>query len=154
MPQTPDPNDPPNPNDPDKLEIRASYQLAFPVADVYAAWVSSDTVIPPAQRMEILPEVGGHYRLLMEGMSNEGTFVEVKPNQFLHYTWVWNQDGEESHIEVTFEPIHDSGHEHTHVKLFHYGFSKKDSVANHQQGWDSYIQGFTQYLEATNKPSN
>ena len=46
--------------------IEKQYELPFPISHVYAAWVSSDTVIPPATSMDVLPEVGGHYRLIME----------------------------------------------------------------------------------------
>lgn len=132
------------------MEIRASYTVPFPVQTVYRAWVSSDTVIAPATAMDVLPEVGGHYRLIMQGeefsMHNEGKFIEVKPEEFVHYTWEWNGDGEVSHIEVGFTPLDDG----TQIDIYHYGFDKPASVASHRSGWDSYIEGFTQHLADTN----
>ena len=128
------------------MEITKTYELPFPVEVVYQAWVSSDTVIPPATSMDVLPEVGGHYRLLMEMPDftgkNEGEFLAVDPNQRVVYTWEWNGDGEVSTIDVTFTAS-DSG---TLVELKHTGFNKQESVDNHDSGWDSYIQGFTAHL--------
>ena len=64
-------------------QLAKVYELAFPVATVYRAWVSSDTVIPPATAMDILPEVGGHYRLHMDLPDfkgrNDGVFSAVVP---------------------------------------------------------------------------
>ena len=128
------------------MEIRATYRIPFPLEQVYAAWVSSDTVIAPATAMDVLAEVGGHYRLIMRGdnfeMKNEGEFVEVRPNEFVHYTWEWNHDGEVSHIEVTFSTVEPG----TEIAIYHYGFTSQASVANHTSGWDSYIDGFTKHL--------
>ncbi|MEM7099695.1 MAG: SRPBCC domain-containing protein [Pseudomonadota bacterium] len=131
-----------------QLEIDLTYEVPFPLETVYSTWVSSDTVIPPATAMEVLPEVGGHYRLIMEGenfsMRNEGEFIEVRPNRFVHYTWEWNNDGEISHIEVTFSAHSDHN---TSVRIFHYGFNNPESVASHHSGWDSYIEGFTAHIQ-------
>jgi len=129
------------------MEIQKSYELPFPVADVYAAWVSSDTVIPPATAMDVLPEVGGHYRLLMEMPDftgkNEGEFLIVEPDQRVVYTWEWNGDGEVSTIDVRFIAT-ETG---TRIELHHTGFTKPESVENHDAGWDSYIEGFKAFLE-------
>ena len=96
--------------------------------------------------MDVLPQVGGHYRLFMQGegfsMHNEGKFLELKPNEYVHYTWEWNNDGEVSHIEVTFTAIDDG----TRIDIYHHGFDKEESVKSHQTGWDSYIEGFTAHL--------
>ncbi len=128
------------------MEITKRYELPFPLETVYAAWVSSDTVIPPATGMDVLPEVGGHYRLLMDmpdfkGM-NEGKFLRVEPNQRVTYTWEWNGDGEVSTIDVRFSQSGDG----TRIDLLHNGFTREESVTNHDSGWDSYIEGFTGYL--------
>lgn len=128
------------------MRIDKVYEVPFPVAVVYAAWVSSDTVIPPATAMDVLPEVGGHYRLIMETPDfsgrNEGQFLRVEPERRVTYTWEWNQDGEVTEIDVRFLPS-----EHgTRVVLSHTGFVRQDSVNNHDTGWDSYIEQFIQHL--------
>ncbi len=128
------------------MVIDKVYDLPFPLEQVYAAWVSSETVIPPATGMDILPEVGGHYRLIMETPEftgrNEGTFSRLEPEQRVTYTWEWNGDGEVTEIDVRFEES-DTG---TRVSLTHSGFTKDESVSNHNTGWDSYIEGFINHL--------
>ena len=128
------------------LSIEKTYVLPFPVDVVYQAWVSSDTVIPPATEMDIDPRVGGHYRLIMktpefEGR-NEGEFLLVEPNQRVRYTWEWNGDGEVSIIDVAFVATQHG----TQITLQHTGFSKPESVAAHDSGWDSYVAGLKALL--------
>lgn len=130
------------------MQVEKSFDLPFPLSEVYAAWVSSDTVIPPATKMDILPEVGGHYRLIMDtpdfSMTNEGAFSIVEPEQRVVYTWEWNNDGEVSTIDVRFTAT-DSG---TLIELTHSDFEKPESVTQHDSGWDSYIEGFTAMLKS------
>ncbi|MFK7913251.1 MAG: SRPBCC domain-containing protein, partial [Pseudomonadales bacterium] len=117
-----------------------------PPARVYAAWVSSATVIAPATAMDIDPRPGGHYRLLMEMPDftgrNEGIFSIVEPNQRVRYSWEWNGDGEVTEVEVRFMA---SGAD-TEVHITHSGFSSAASRDNHRSGWDSYIEGFCAFL--------
>lgn len=129
------------------MDIKKKYELPFAPEQVYAAWVSSDTVIPPATAMDIDPVVGGHYRLTAEMPGyvgrNEGKFLSVEPGKHLRYTWEWNGDGEISEIDVTYSAI-DGG---TRIDLVHSGFEKTESVEPHSEGWDSYIAGFTEFLK-------
>lgn len=129
------------------MEIYKTWELPFPIESVYQAWVSSDTVIPPATRMDVQPVVGGHYRLYMEmpdfSGKNEGKFLLVKPNEQVTYTWEWNGDGEVSTIDVQFKTTNNV----TRVQLTHSGFSTQESADNHDAGWDAYINGFIQHLE-------
>lgn len=128
------------------MEIIKNYRLPFPVDVVYSAWVSSDTVIPPATSMDVLPEVGGHYRLVMQTLDfsgkNEGRFLQVKPGEQVVYTWEWNGDGEVSTIDVRFSEC-DVG---TLISLHHTGLESAESVKNHDSGWDSYIEGLQAFL--------
>jgi len=128
------------------MKIEKTYQLAFPVGQVYSAWVSSDTVISPATAMDIDPVVGGHYRLIMETPDfagrNEGKFLVVEDGKHILYTWEWNGDGEVSEIDVEFLPT-ESG---TRIELIHSKFQKQESVDQHSSGWDSYIEGFAAFL--------
>ena len=128
------------------MKIDKVYDIPFPLAQVYDAWVSSDTVIAPATRMDVKPEVGGHYKLFIQTPEfqghNEGRFLHVEPRQRVVYTWEWNGDGEVSTIDVSFTET-DLG---TEVHLLHDGFQNPESVANHDTGWDSYIEGFVAHL--------
>ena len=126
--------------------IDSTWFLPFPPERVYAAWVSSDTVIPPATKMDIKPEVGGHYRLFAQNdtmtMTNEGTFLEVEPDRHLRYTWQWSGDDEVTQIDVLFSP-HTDG---TELRLQHRDFLTEQSRNNHDNGWTSYVAGLIQFI--------
>lgn len=128
------------------MEVEKVYELPFAPAVVYAAWVSSQTVIPPATAMDVLPEVGGHYRLVMDSPEfsgrNEGKFSFVEPGRRLTYTWEWDGDGEVTEVDVRFTEIAGG----TQVRIVHSGFAKEESVASHDAGWDGYLAGFTEFL--------
>ncbi len=132
--------------------IDSAWILPFAPERVYAAWVSSDTVIPPATKMDVQPRVGGHYRLTAQNdtltMHNEGRFIEVTPNAHLRYTWQWSGpeevDEEVTEIEVTFS-AHENG---TQVRLQHRGFLSAESRTNHDNGWNSYIKGLRAFIKA------
>ena len=130
------------------MNIEKSYELPFSTDVVYAAWVSSETVIPPATAMDIDPVVGGHYRLTAEMPGyvgkNKGKFLAVEPGQHLRYTWEWNGDGDVSEIDVTFTAVEEG----TVLTLVHSGFANQESVDSHDSGWDNYIVGLTEYLKA------
>ncbi len=126
--------------------IEKSRVLPFPVSDVYAAWVSSETIIPPATAMEIEPRVGGHYRLIINTPDFksrcEGTFLIVELEQRVVYSWQWQGDEEVTKIDVRF---HEAG-EGTKITIVHLGFTSEQSRTNHDQGWDSYLDGLEAHL--------
>ncbi|MBT8078683.1 MAG: SRPBCC domain-containing protein [Gammaproteobacteria bacterium] len=128
------------------MRIQKRFHIPFPPDDVYAAWVSSDTVIPPATAMDINPVVGGHYILIMKSPEfearSEGRFIAVTPGQHVRYTWEWNGDGEVSEIDVRFRPATGG----TTVELEHSGFTRAESAKMHDSGWDSYVAGLVHYL--------
>lgn len=128
------------------MKIDKTYQLPFSPERVYAAWVSSDTVIAPATRMDIDPVVGGHYRLFMDtpefSTRNEGVFLEVEPPAHLKYTWEWDSDGKVTEITVDFSPDGNG----CRVRIQHAGFAEKESFEMHATGWDSYISGLIEFL--------
>jgi len=128
------------------VKVQKTYQLPFPIEQVYAAWTSSNTVIAPATAMDINPVVGGHYRLVVAtpGFTgrNEGKFLEVEQNSRLRYTWEWNGDGEVTEIDVIFSET-DGG---TQIDLSHGEFRKQESADQHSSGWDSYMKGFDAFL--------
>ena len=141
------------------MQIEKVFVLPFPSQTVYDAWVSSSTVIPPATRMDIRPEVGGHYRLFIDVdddaedqiIMNEGIFSLVHPGERLVYTWQWSGDLEVSTIDVTFDSTSDQ--KGCQVTLKHTGFESADSRDRHDSGWDSYAQGLERHLnEAAAQP--
>jgi uncharacterized protein YndB with AHSA1/START domain len=130
------------------MELTKCYEVPFDVNGVYHAWVSSNTVIPPATAMDIEPVVGGHYRLLMDtpefSGKNEGKFSLVEPCERVVYTWEWNGDGEVTEIDVRFEPAAAG----TTITIRHSGFTSQESVTNHDGGWDGYMIGLGDFLSA------
>jgi len=128
------------------MQIESIWYLPFPPAQVYAAWVSNETVIPPATRMDIKAEVGGHYRLTAAGedftATNEGKFLEVEQDKRLLYTWHWQGDEETTQVEAQFNP-HPEG---TELVLRHGTFATQESLVNHDNGWNSYVAGLRDLL--------
>lgn len=128
------------------MKLEKHYTLPFDVEQVYAAWISSDTVIAPATRMDINPVIGGHYRFFMEGpeftAACEGTFSKIIPNELLQYSWEWNGDGGISEITVIFKGSGIS----TDIQLIHENLATEESLSMHDTGWDSYIDGLIDHL--------
>lgn len=128
------------------MAIDKTFHIPFPLNMVYRAWVSSETVVPPASRMDIDPVVGGHYKLFVDtpdgSVSCIGKFLTVEPEQRLIYSWEWNNDGEVSRVDVAFAPTAEG----TQLRLLHDGFTNADSETNHDTGWDNYIKGLTEFL--------
>lgn len=127
--------------------IRKTKTLPFSPDLVYAAWISSDTVIPPATAMDVDARIGGHYRLIIDTLefktSAEGIFSAVEPNQRVTYSWQWLDADEVTTIDVRFSAVDDG----TRIDLVHDGFTDEESRANHDPGWDSYLIGLEAALD-------
>ncbi len=127
-------------------DIKKTYVVNAPLKLVYDKWISNDTVIPPAIKMDITPQVGGKYILISnlgdDAMTMAGVFKEVLPYEKLVYTWEWNNDGNESLVTVSFVDEHNK----TRIELKHVGLNDRDSLLAHSEGWDSYISGFKELL--------
>ncbi len=123
------------------LEIKRV--LPAPVEKVYAMWVSTNTVLPPTEALEINATVGGIYKLIMPGdFCMTGHFSVVEPNNRLIYSWQWQGDDEVTEVEVLFAPASAQ----THVQLLHRGFNTDDSKQRHLDGWHSYLDGFERLI--------
>lgn len=123
-----------------------SYVLEFPLEQVFAKWVAEDTVVSPAERMEVEPRIGGVYRLFMPGGGlMEGVFSRFDENQQVTYSWNWVGSDETTEADVTFKS-HPDG---TEVSVTHSGFASTESYDNHAAGWDSYLEGFITHLKST-----
>jgi len=129
------------------MHIQKNYSLPYPLETVYKSWISSDTVIPPATRMDITPEVGGELILWVESPQfnacMRGVFKEIIHNKKLVYSWEWNSDGEITQVEVLFTENGDG----CDISLSHSNWQKEESYQMHDTGWDSYIQGLIAFLK-------
>jgi uncharacterized protein YndB with AHSA1/START domain len=124
--------------------ISKSYVIEFPLELVFANWVAEDTVVSPADRLEIETRIGGAYKLFMkEGSVMEGMFTEFVENEHVTYSWNWVGTDETTEVDVVFRS-HPDG---TEVQLTHSGFTSSTSYDNHAAGWDSYIDGFKAHLK-------
>lgn len=122
-----------------------TYVVGFPLEVVFATWVAEDTVVAPAEKMEIEPRVGGVYRLLMPGGgAMEGVFSRYAENERVTYSWNWVGSDETTEVDVTFR-AHPDG---TEVGVTHSGFQSKESLELHASGWDSYLDGFEAHIRA------
>lgn len=123
-------------------EIKQSCLVEASVKAVYQKWISSDTVIPPARKMEVSAVVGGKY--VIESMMGEevwrmeGVFKEVLPDEKLVYSWEWNHDGDVSEVTALFAG-EGTG---TRIEVVHTGLSNELSFAAHAAGWESYLASF------------
>ena len=124
--------------------ISKSYVIEFPLELVFSKWVAEDTVVSPAERMEIDPRIGGAYKLFMPGGGvMEGVFSEFAENEHVTYSWNWVGSDETTEVDVTFQS-HPNG---TEVLITHSGFESSTSYDDHASGWDSYIEGFTAHIK-------
>lgn len=130
------------------MDIEKTYDIPIETSVVYAAWISSKTVIAPAVKMRVSPKVGGAYQLFMpdDGASPscQGQFYEVFANSRLRYSWKWQGEDETTDISVSFSPTAQG----TRLTILHQGFLTDASREAHAKGWDSYIKGLTDFLRA------
>lgn len=128
--------------------LNKRYELPFPPAEVFAAWVSKQSVIAPVTAIDINARVGGVFRLQVgdgeDAHVMQGRILDIDAARHLRFTWCWN-GGTESTVDVRF---HAAGRG-TRVLLEHSGLSSEDDEQRHAAGWDSYIQGLGQLLERT-----
>ena len=91
--------------------------------------------------VEVDPQPGGIYRVDVSGRDvASGTFVEVRPDERVVWTWGWEHSDEippgSSTVEVTLSPDGDG----TLVRLRHTGLPDTDAGAAHIHGWEHYTQ--------------
>ncbi len=96
---------------------------------------------------------GGHYRLDMrtpvgEAVSIVGTFVDIKPEERLVYTWALEGAGyepEETLVTVEFLAQDQT----TEVVLTHERLQSLAQAQHHGKGWKECLQGLETLLEST-----
>lgn len=128
-------------------QISKRYETPHSREQVYAAWVSSDSVVPPATSMLVEPWVGGHYRFFCDTpefkASTDGTFSIVEANERVVYTWQWEGEDTVTEVDVRFSDVDGGG---CVVDLVHTGFADDDSQARHDAGWDAYVAGLIEHM--------
>ena len=128
------------------LNIHKQYILNHPREAVFDIWVSPEGVVAPVTAVEVDPRKNGQFKLIVEDENPSqmiGKFIEFNRPSKLVYSWEWNQDGEISKVDVTFNSVIEG----TEVIIEHTKFTKESSRETHDSGWDSYIQGVDQLLK-------
>ena len=129
------------------LNIHKRYVLQYSRESIFDMWVSPQAVVAPVNAIEVDPQVGGLFKLIVDGEPKShmiGKFLEFDRPAKLVYTWEWNQNGEVSQVQVVFNAVAANA---TEVIIDHTGFKKVSSQETHDQGWDSYVAGLKQRLE-------
>ena len=117
--------------------LNQEYSIDAPREAVFAAWLSSATVIAPVTRVDIDPVVGGRFHLdVGDAAQMRGTILRLEEGRHVRYSWAWN-GGPEAIVDVTFSSMGGG----TSVSIEHTGLADAEDAERHAAGWDSYIAG-------------
>jgi uncharacterized protein YndB with AHSA1/START domain len=136
------------------LRLKRTYDA--PAERVFDAWTNEEVMrrwfhgMPdwdtPEAKVDL--RVGGRVRVVMrdpeEGVSYGGgghyTLVE-RPSR-LAFTWTWDREPHESHIEIEFEEIDGT----TTVSFTHSGLLDEADVRSHEEGWSNCFDSLERAL--------
>lgn len=129
------------------MKLTKTYQTKLSVQTIFEAWISAEMVVPPITKIEVAPEVGGHF--ILHAQSNTGSlamrgkFLEIEPNKKLKYTWNWEGSEETTIITVDFI----TGVEVSTIQITQADFLEQDSMERHATGWDYYFEALEKKLQ-------
>ena len=128
-------------------------------ASVFAAWTDAATARKwwgpkdvQTEELVIEPRVGGKFRWQLrtpegEGITAEGEFREVRPEEKITLTWRGTQDAvegaEESLVSVEFR---EKDSRTTELHLTHENLPSEESRDNHAEGWNSALDKLERLL--------
>ena len=122
--------------------------MLHPKLEVFEAWVSEGSVVPPVTSIESDPKVGGKYILYVGDGEQQhqmiGVFKQLVWGDKLEYSWNWQGTDEVTTVTVDFQKSDDGS---TLVTLSHQGFQTEESKSIHDQGWDSYLSGLSKLID-------
>ena len=88
---------------------------------------------------DIVAQVGGTYRLTIDGNVTSGELVEFEPPRRVAFTWGWEGGGPvppgSSTVDVQLERDGDG----TLVRLTHRGLPDQPMRELHREGWDRFL---------------
>lgn len=141
-------------NNPQKLSAAYSRVLNASATRIFEAWINPEWLqqwfapfSKKIARIEINPQLGGHYRIEMEddgdgGRILEGEYLEFNRPRRLVFTWTnyLRSSGVpravDSIVTVDLTPTED---DHTELHIVHEGFVDDVAARIHQQSWESGI---------------
>ncbi|MGI9544524.1 MAG: SRPBCC family protein [Cyclobacteriaceae bacterium] len=122
------------------MTITQTYTTELPIPSLFEAWISPEMPVPPVVKIEVVPEVGGHFILHAQSEHDlsimNGEFLKLILNQELKYTWNWEGSEETTIVSVDFIP----GAEVNSIRVTQDGFLSEESKSLHASGWDHYFR--------------
>ncbi len=138
------------------LVIERPFQA--PAQAVFDAWTSKEVLRrwfygqpgweTPEAHVDL--RLGGSVRVVMrdpvKGVEHGGGgyYTEIEPPSRLVFTWTWDSDERETLIELDFEEVDGV----TTVRLTHNSLRDRESVLNHEDGWNTCLDNLGRVLEA------
>lgn len=103
---------------------------------------------------EVDLRVGGAVRVMMRDPHKDarygggGRYTVVEPPTRLAFTWVWDDDPNETRIEIEFEEADGV----TTVRFAHSGLRDEDQVRSHEDGWGRCFDNLDRALASARPP--
>jgi uncharacterized protein YndB with AHSA1/START domain len=130
---------------------------------VFDAWTSEEVLRRwfHGQRTWDTPEasvdlrVGGEVRVVMRNpetgaeYGGGGRYTEIDPPRRLAFTWLWDDQGTRTLIELDFTETDDGG---TTVRFTHAGLWDEQAVRDHEDGWTKCFNNFADALGSAPEP--
>ncbi|HEY6762981.1 MAG TPA: SRPBCC domain-containing protein [Baekduia sp.] len=137
------------------LRIQRTYQA--PAQAVFDAWTSEEVLRRwfHSERGWETPEaavdlrVGGEVRVVMRNpdtgaeYGGGGRYTEIDPPRRLAFTWLWDDSGTRTVIELDFEESDGA----TTVRFTHSGLWDEAAVRDHEGGWRRCFDNLERALE-------
>jgi uncharacterized protein YndB with AHSA1/START domain len=143
------------------LAIERTFEA--PAARVFEAWTSEEVLRrwfhanaawdTPLAEVDL--RVGGAVRVVMRDPAEDreigggGHYTEIDPPRRLAFTWVWDEDGRETLIELDFAETDGL----TTVRLTHSGLLDVAAVRDHDDGWVKCLANLERALASAGGPA-
>jgi len=142
-------------NQENRIEIEKEFDVD--VESLFAAWTEPEQLKQWWHPMgESLTDVkneleeGGavEYYVGEAGLEITGTYSEVKPNERLVYSWVWNMSDEGSENGYTLDISFSSTEGGSKLRVIQEGFSAPELLKPHHDGWEKGLESLASYLSS------
>ena len=138
-------------------ELRIERTLSAPREVVFEAFTNPSSLTQwwgpegsSVESCEVDLRVGGAWRIaLLHGDGQVrlvgGVWKTIEQTQ-IAFTWRWEEESEETLVQISFESISDSA---TRLTLTQGQFNTQQDSASHNTGWSSSFRKLETYLERT-----
>jgi uncharacterized protein YndB with AHSA1/START domain len=139
------------------LHLERTYQA--PAAAVFDAWTSEEVLRRwfhaergwETSEAAVDLRVGGEVRVVMRDprsgaeYGGGGRYTEIDPPRRLAFTWLWDDNGVRTLIELDFEEADGA----TTVRFRHSGLWDEEAVRSHEGGWTRCFDNLERALAET-----